>query len=377
MHAKNTVRYFLIAIALIAFCFFTNDFNLIHVQSTAIVTAIGIDRTDDLFSISAQVAIPSAKSGSQKGESGGAKGSFATIEGSGQTIAQAIDQINQKTGWYPKLVFCHILLLGEGLTNGNVFDALDYFLLNEYTDDDCFLCACDGQASEILASETPLGSTPSLSLEKLFSTQAMRVGATMPTTLREFADAYFSAGNSGMMPIVAKKTEAEGDVFDAGQTALFVGGRRIGTLTREETFAVACVKVPLRLAPYTLTNQQVPSTLTIKNNRRSTQLRIQDGTPKLCIRLSLYAGIADSAKSRPAEDLADGGDLPNGLLSVAEQRLHEQILAVFEKCRGLSFDVFDALGLLHKYQQAQFAQWKDSLMERLEVSLSVKFGAIR
>lgn len=376
MHAKNTVRYFLAVFAFILFCFFTNDFNLIHVQSTAIVTAIAIDRDEGDFSITAQVAIPSASSGG-KPQSGEESNSFATIQGKGATIAQAIDQINQKTGWYPKLVFCRILILGESLTSGNVFDALDYFLLNEYTADDCFLCACDGKAGELLSAKTPLGSTPSLSLEKLFSTQAMRVGATLPTTLREFADGYFSVGQSGMMPLVKKQKEEAGEVFDAGETALFRGGTRVGTLSREESFCVACIKTPLRLAPYTLTHKQIPCTLTIKNNHRSSKLSLDGDTPRLSIRLSLYASIADSATSRPADQLADGGDLPEGLLAVASERLSEQIYATFEECRALSFDLFDALSLLQKYEHAQFEKWQGGLMEQLQLCLDVTFGTVR
>lgn len=381
MHAKNTVRYFLAVIAFILFCFFTNDFNLINVQSTAIVTAIAIDRQEEAFSITAQVAIPSAKSSesANQGGNGGSGGSnsFATVGGKGGTIAQAIDQINQKTGWYPKLIFCRLLILGETLTSGNVFDALDYFLLNEYVADDCLLCAYEGQASEVLSAKTPLGSTPSLSLEKLFSTQATRVGATLPSTLREFADGYFSAGKSGVMPIVKKQTENEGDVFDAGETALFAGGTLIGKLTKEETFCIICVKTPLRLAPYTVTHKQVPCTLTVKHNSRSTKFSVDGNVPKLRIHLSLYTSIAHVAASQPPEHLADGGDLPSGLLSVASERLTAQITQTFEKCRALNFDVFDAVGLLQKYENAHFEELKDSLAQRLQLILNVEFSPVR
>ena len=138
-----------------------------------------------------------------------------------------------------------------------------------------------------------------------------------------------------------------------------------------------CTLTPLRLAPYTVTHQQIPCTLTVKQNRRSHRFSVQDGVPRLHISLSMYASIADTANSRPPEQIADGGDLPTGLLTVAAKRLKEQITQTVEKCRSLQFDVFNAIGMLQKYENAHFEQFKDSLIERLEVSIDVTFGAVR
>ncbi|MBQ8373979.1 MAG: hypothetical protein IJX98_00200 [Clostridia bacterium] len=384
MHAKNTVRYFLVIIAVILFSFFSNDFNLINVQSTAIVTAIAIDRENEEFSISAQIAIPAAKSSSgksdsqgQSGGSGGGNGSFASIEGKGGTIAQAIEAINGKTGWYPKLVFCRLLILGQSLCESNVFDALDYFLRGEYVAHDCLLAAAEGKASEILAAKTPLGSTSSLAIEKVLSDQAMRVGASLPNTLREFSISYFSAAKSGYMPIVKKEKEGEDEIVSASETALFIAGKQIGKLDKRETFALACIKTPLRLAGYSVENEGASNTLTVKNNRRKLKFFVDGDQPKMEIKLTMYAGIADVSKSMPVEDIADIGDLPKGVLSVASEQLKAQLNGLIEKCRALSFDAFDAIGKLQKYEHKHFSTLKDSLIERMQVSLTVDFEGIR
>ena len=44
---------------------------------------------------------------------------------------------------------------------------------------------------------------------------------------------------------------------------VFADGKRIGKLTKEETFALACVKNPLRLASYTVEEKGVEKTLLI------------------------------------------------------------------------------------------------------------------
>ena len=67
-----------------------------------------------------------------------------------EVLNKCVEEINAKTGWYPKLVFCNLILLGEDTAKQNVFDALDYFLLDEYLSDNCLVAACNGKAKDIL-----------------------------------------------------------------------------------------------------------------------------------------------------------------------------------------------------------------------------------
>ncbi|MBQ7879203.1 MAG: hypothetical protein IJ317_01005, partial [Clostridia bacterium] len=63
-HAKNTVRYYLLIIFVLVFLFVSGDFGLVDVQKTAIVMAVGVDRDDDSFIVTSQIAIPqSSKQG--------------------------------------------------------------------------------------------------------------------------------------------------------------------------------------------------------------------------------------------------------------------------------------------------------------------------
>ena len=61
-HVKNTIRYYIVIIAFLVFLFFSNDFGLLDVQKTAIITAAGIDREGDTFIVTSQLAIPQSSS---------------------------------------------------------------------------------------------------------------------------------------------------------------------------------------------------------------------------------------------------------------------------------------------------------------------------
>ena len=239
MHAKNPVRYFLLLVFVMLFFFFTNDFGLVGAQKTAIVTAIAIDKEEDGFSLAVQIANPSKEQGSGGGTQNG-NSQYPCVEGKGKTVAQALDEAEKSTGWLIKLVFCKLIILGESFTEKDAFDALDYFLLDEYMNDDCLLAAVDGKAAELLKAKTQLGASSALAIEKVLSPTAKSAGVSLPCNLKDFAVGYFGASRSGVLPLL----EQEENFFKAEKTALFKDGKRIGVLNAEETFALSVVKNP-------------------------------------------------------------------------------------------------------------------------------------
>ena len=119
---RNPSRYYLLIVLFLAFLFFTNDFGLIDTQKTAIVTAVGIDREGDEIVLTSQIAIPQASSQGKATEA-------VQLVSRGKTVSEAFEGVNAKTGWYPKLVFCKLIILGKKTAEQNVFDVLDFFLL--------------------------------------------------------------------------------------------------------------------------------------------------------------------------------------------------------------------------------------------------------
>ena len=209
MHSRNSVRYYLILAAIVTFLFFSNDFGLIDIQKTAIVMAVGIDREGPTFILTTQIAVPQS---SDQGEQAQA----VQIESRGETIADAFNQINAKTGWYPKLVFCNLVVLGEQMIKSNVFDALDFFLRDEYMSDNCLVAACEGTAKEILNTKTPIDPMSGVAAQKVLSDHAARVGTVASNTLREFAMGYFSYSKSGYLPVLKPEKQQESSGENGG-----------------------------------------------------------------------------------------------------------------------------------------------------------------
>ena len=413
-HSKNTVRYYLLLIFFMAFLFFSNDFGLIDVQKTAIVMAVGIDREEDEFILTSQIAIPKS---SQQGKAT----EVVQIVSRGKTIADAFEEINAKTGWYPKLVFCNLIILGEKTVQQNVFDCLDYFLRDEYLSDNCLVATCDNLAKDLLNIHALVDPSGSMAMQKVLSSHAERVGAVLPVNLRDFAIGYFSESRCGFLPILKtqpqqekignekqaennasppstpssssensspsssssssqKSGENEQDkpVFSAGETALFVDGKRVEHLTHEESFAFGVVMNKLRLAKYSTPLGENVCTLTIRQNQPKTHLSVGKDD-RICFKIDvvLTAGIADYSTAQDLKDIEDAGDLPRGALEAAEKKLSAEIVRVFEKCRASDCDLFGIKERLIKYEKKHADRLSDAALSSAITDVHVHFRAVR
>ena len=86
--------------------FFSNDFGLIDVEKTAIITAVAIDLEDDgNYKVTAQIAVPEATDTNSENKR-------VQISGTGSTIGGAIKNIGDTSGWFPQLAFCNLIVVG-------------------------------------------------------------------------------------------------------------------------------------------------------------------------------------------------------------------------------------------------------------------------
>lgn len=428
VHSKNTVRYYILIVIALAFLFFSNDFGLLDVQKTAIVMAVGIDREEKEFIITSQIAIPQSSKQGKATES-------VQIVSRGKTVADAFEEINAKTGWYPKLVFCNLILIGQTAAKQNVFDALDYFLRDEYLSDNCLVATCEGYAADLLNTTALVDPSGSIAMEKVLSAHAERVGTVLPTTLREFSIGYFSDSRSGFMPILKTQPQQEKiganppsdknsssasesssksssdssssqssggqdsgqnknqgggqsdnqgkesenkPVFNASETALFVEGKRVATLTPEETFAFGAVTNKLRLASYSVEQAGRICTLTIKNNAPKIKFSVgANERATLKIDVTMAAGKLDYSVSEDILNISDVGDVPNGIFPLAEKKLSAEIHRVFEKCRACGCDLFGIVERLEKYEKKHFIALQDNALDTAIAEIKVHFHNIR
>ncbi len=418
---RKTPVIYVLAVIFLTILFFSNDFGLVDIQKTAIVLAVGIDRENGEFIVNSRIAVPSS-SGDQK-----AAADSIQVETRGDTVGAAIQEINVKTGWYPKLVFLNLIVLGETATKANTFETLDYFLRNDYMSDDCKICCCEGKAGELLDTKTTVEKIPSLAVGKILSDHSAATGLAAVTSLREFAAGYFGVSNSGYMPVLEADElsggatedssgsssggssgetsggeegeqsgggdeesgsggsseasqggsggESGGKTFSATETAMFSDGVYRGKLTKDETFAFLCVNGGVRLATFDTEYGGVKYTLMIKKSKPKIKFSVDDfAAPRLSVSLEMIAELQDVSSSQTIVEIAAPGKTKQAVLDEAGKKMTRLIKSVFEKSRANGCDLFGAGKRLQKYESAYYNAYRDNILERLLFYADVSFS---
>ena len=389
--------YILIA-AILTFAFFSNDFGLVDIQKTAIILAAGIDRTEEGFHLTAQIAVPK---GSDRSSCGTAS---VDIEGDGKTVSDCVAEIYSKTGWVPKLIFCNLILLGEDTLQTDVFDALDFFLRNEYMQDSCLIAACEGTAKAMLTSVSAIEDTTTLALEKLFSDATVKSGKVMKNTLKEFSIGYHGVSKSGYMPFVRSadqdcgadsgggsgssasgagggqqsgssgQGEEQKKIYSAEETVIFNEGKRAALLTSEQTFAMSLLKGNVFAGTFSVEEKEKPVTVSILKNEGGVSLDVKN-KPKAKFTIQLKVRLHNRGVPSPIQDVTEG-TVPEEALESAAEKLNGLMRELWEICKETNCDLFLLKRTLYRSSLKKYGEWKDLLLSTAEAEFLPKIESI-
>ncbi len=373
------MKLYILLAAIVLFSFFSNDFGLVDIQKTAIILAAGIDKTQNGYTVTAQIAVPKGSDRTTGGTSS------VEIDAEGKTVSDCISAIYAKTGWVPKLVFCDLLLLGESAVKEDVFTYLNYFYRNEYMPDSCLLAVCEGSAKELISSQSAIDDASSLAIEKLFSDAAVKSGRVMPNTLKDFAIGYYGVSKSGYLPYV-RAVKQDGDqtaeggqnnsggggaqdskIYSAEQTALFSEGKQVALLSPEETLAFSLLQGKVFTGTFAVSDGDgSPVTLTVLQNKGKVGLK--DGTAKLS--LALTVRLCCRGVSAPVEGLSSD-DVSGEILSAAEETLRGYVAELFDACQKSGCDLLMLKRDLYRASLKQYAEQKDAIPASLRAEIKV------
>lgn len=377
------MKLYLLLFAVIVFAFFSNDFGLVDVQKTAIILAAGIDKTEEGYAVSAQIAVPKGSDRTTGGTSS------VEIRADGKTVSDCITMLYSKTGWVPKLVFCNLLLLGEETAKEDVFGSLDYFLRNEYMPDSCYLAVCEGKAEETISSQSAIDDASSLAITKLFSDAAVKAGKVMPNTLKDFSRSYYGVSKSGYLPFLRMHDQEGGQeaggnesaggsggqektqkIYTADETALFQEGKMVGLLGANETTAFSLLKGEVFAGTFNADDGERPVTLAILENGGGISLDT-GGAPKVKLSVSLTVRLCCRGATAPIDDVSTD-KVPEETLRIAEETLKSDIRSLWNKCQSAGCDLFELKRDLYRASLKKFAEFKDAVPNAVEAEIETK-----
>ena len=189
--SKLSVLVYWLIFLLLACLFFTNDFGLVDIHKTSIITAVAIDTEEGEVLVTAEIAVPQP---SQSGENI----VYTQVQGSGLTIADALNEINAKTGFYPKLQFCKLILIGESCRDKQLFRVLGCFYRKNYSELTALVAMCEGNAYDMLAQKSNVSDMTSEAIRKVLSDEIEKSANATTSNLKSIAAMEFSH-SSGLL----------------------------------------------------------------------------------------------------------------------------------------------------------------------------------
>lgn len=360
--------------------FFTNDFGLVDLRKTSVIIGVGVDfeEEDDEMTLTAQLAVPRPAENGENTE-------FTVVTGKGTSVARALNEINVKTGFYPKLVFCKLIIIGESCFGKDINSQLNYFFSNEYTGLTPKIAACKGKAEDLFSMRLPFGDSTTDSVERLLSDEAQKSANVSTVNLNRFGQGYYSKSGSSYMPYIEtyadedEESESGGESgggqdgsrsgesggqsrveFSCGKTAIFNKGVFAGILDKEQAFAFNLLNGEIRRT-FVGCGDGETRTLSIRDCDGGVSLKVENGVPVLKLSFSAAAKVQDDKNTETVKESETRA--PDEALRLGENTIREYMESMLSYSRGVGCDLLGVADLLYKKQNRYYETLKDSVLQ--------------
>ena len=398
-HVKKILSVlYAIIIGVCAVMFFTNDFGLVDLRKTAVIIGVGIDVEDGEVKLTAQLAVPKPAENGENTE-------YNNVTGTGATVAAALNEVNVKTGFYPKLVFCKLILLGESCFKEDITKLLDYFYRNEYTGLTLLIAACEGSAGDLLSTPFPCGNSATDNIEKVLSAEAKASGNVASVTLKDIGESSFAPGGGAYMPYlengvienssgVQNVSGSAGGGSGGGSDGGSGGGQKIdecnltcnkcamfsygyckGILPVDQTFVFNLLKNDVKHAFLESGDGEQKRVLGMRDCKGDMSLEIEENRLIFKVKFSSSINVQDSELGF-SPDRAAQVKIPDEILEQGKKTICSLFEQLFKSVQKADSDIFGLHDILYKKHYNRYAEFKDNLLEKAEIKCEVKLKSV-
>lgn len=407
---RNRIKHrIVIIIALIlSLLFFSNDFSLIDIEKTAIIVALGIDKVDDDIEITAQIGVPQATDQALVNND-------TLISAKGKTVMNAIENLSRNSGWFPKLAFCNVIIIGKTLAFDDVSAITDNLLASEHFQNSALVSVCDGNAKNFLSTPTPLDSISSFAIQKVLIENGGASSAVMDATIKSFCESNHGRNACGYMPYLkiknnalgqedsssattsfyfdktddnrligglydnislsesnggSKQDDKEGEnknggdssgkptaVFDASETAIFKNGKIADIFSRDETILYNLLHLPADRIVLPVFAENRKAALEVFGSRHKISLSY-GVKPQIVLKLSLTVRILDESSDDKKNTLGRRATVPEEFLDSLKKSLTDTANQLTNRMLKKEIDVFGIRNLTYKYHHKNYEEYK-------------------
>lgn len=418
---RFSVIFFWILFIALAVMFFTNDFGIVDIHKTSIIVAIGIDSTENEVQVTAQLAVPKP---SQSGDNV----EYTEVQGSGETVADALNEINAKTGFYPQLQFCKLVLLGDSCKGKSIFQLMGCLYRKNYSELTALVAMCDGKASEFLSMPTVTSDMTTTVIQRALADELEKSANVSSVNLKDIALTHFSRSKACYMPFIqanVQGTSEEGGngdnvggdkpqsgeggssgnsgggsssgegggeggseggeggssnssgneqkpvEFTARKTAIFNDGKFAGILNEQQAFALNILEYEIGLAVLPCDTSEYHYTLGLGKAKGGIEVKIVDGIPEVTLNFKAYGQVVGLKKPVEPKETTKDDKLSPEIIEAANKTIDERFASLIDVCKQTDCDFLGIKEKIFKFNYRYFENLKDDALQKMRVKYEV------
>ena len=334
----------------------------VQLKDRAIVQEVGIDYSDQEYTITLQIFNPEGSSGN--GSFDPTAGNNLVVEATGDTITKAFQNAADQLGKEPFLGVNRLIVVGMDTAKEGVDHMIDYF--NNYYGSraTAYVVAAEGNASEIVSAQIKVGILPASAIISM-AEEKERTGVAQIGTVFRIISASRTQGQDIMIPVLTTREGPTGEVTpEMVGSGILVDSKLQGVLDLAQTEGIQWAKGEIRQTALTVETQELGRiAVAVHHSSSRTDCSLEGETPKYTIQIRAACSL-DEVSSKQAA-------LQRGDLSRVEESVEKQIRRQVEEALEVSIQQYgaDLLGL-GRYLYQQYPEYweevEDNWAEKLQ-----------
>lgn len=349
----------------------TGCWNAREINELAFVLSLALDKADNGFNITAQIAKPETYSKTPSATMEKEK-PFWIVSGTGKTIFEAVRDMATISS--RRIFWSHIkvIVMSEDMARNNLDDIFDFFSRNPELRFRTWIAVTPGKAAEVLEIVPIMEKDPSQNIEKIIEKTNL-TGKACGIMMKDFLEEYLNPYVSPVASRIDIINQDSKPVIKLEGAAVFRENKMADWLNENETRGYLWIKndisssVRVVNCPY----DGLPITLEIKKGKTKTKSTLIEGMPFYTITADASAKLTEKACLTNFNDPQAIHDLEK----VLESAIHDDIQAAVTAAQNLDSDFLDFSGMLHREHKAQWhylsANWY-KIFSKAKTKIQVK-----
>ena len=348
----------------------------------AIVAGLGIDYDNGVFTVSAQILLPSSDDSKTS--------NIVVSSAEGKTLGEALAKISSESSMLVAMSHCNLVLLGEGTLRGKAYSALDYMIRNAYLSENALLLTTEGTAKDVLNAKTAYSDMTSFYIQRELMVYGNYKEA-VHRNIKEYLSSYYTENSANWLTKI-KKVETEkpqtggstsagsssgsgGEdkvyVLDFARCAIIKGDHYVFDGNEELISGINLVTAKLDKGDVVITDGDLTYSFYIIKSKSKLDFSPESLTAKVKLNLDIILKEVVSASS-PTDFSVVDVEPSERVDSLLKDYFNGVISYAFKECQKHGVDVFDLYGGFYGRLGKKWVEQSDGYLQKSNLNVETK-----